>query len=49
MLGVGLGGLVMVFCVVYYGVKVVLFDLVLFGGICVYCGCVLKKVLWYVV
>lgn len=46
-IGGGSGGIVLINCVVMYGVKCVLIELKFLGGICVNVGCVLKKVMWY--
>lgn len=46
-IGVGLGGLVFLKRVVFYGVKVAIVENDLVGGICVIRGCVLKKFMVY--
>lgn len=48
-IGGGSGGIVFINCVVMYGQKCVLIEVKELGGICVNVGCVLKKVMWYVV
>lgn len=49
-LGVGLGGYLVVFCVVDLGIEMILVDVrEIFGGVCLNVGCILLKVLLYVV
>lgn len=48
-IGGGSGGIVLINCVVMYGQKCVFIEVKELGGICVNVGCVLKKVMWYVV
>lgn len=49
-LGVGLGGYIVVFCLVDLGVDIVLVECyVSFGGVCFNVGCIFFKVLLYVV
>lgn len=45
-LGGGIGGYVVVIRVVQFGLKIVVVEKEKFGGICLYKGCILSKVLF---